>query len=78
MATWIQFGKDKFRTVHNDEVWWLEATPGAGKPWLLYTEQQYDGRTVHGKTQEIGAREPEAARRAAEFWLGLSTYGLGS
>jgi hypothetical protein len=74
-VTWTTLGRDKFRTSYCGDVWLLVATPKGPKPWLLHTERQVQGRPA--RQQEIGAREPGAARRAAEVWLGLSArYGL--
>ena len=73
--TWTTLGQDKFQTSYCDDVWLLVTTPKGRKPWLLHTERQVQGRPA--RQQEIGAREPEAARHAAEVWLGLSArYGL--
>jgi hypothetical protein len=73
MASWVRIG-DKDRLTYNDEVWWLTATPGKRKPWLLYTERQHNGRPVRDKQQEIGAQAHEDAKHAAEVWLGLAKY----
>ncbi|ONI90638.1 hypothetical protein ALI144C_02930 [Actinosynnema sp. ALI-1.44] len=73
--TWTILAKDQFRASYGGEVWLLVSTPSGLKPWLLYTERQVQGRPA--RQQEIGVREPEAARHAAEFWLRLSaSYGL--
>jgi hypothetical protein len=77
MLTWVTLGRDKYRTTYRDEVWWLVATPEAAKPWLLYTEREHGGRPVRDKVQEIGAGTPEAARHAAELWLGLDKLCRG-
>ncbi|MBP2321539.1 hypothetical protein JOF56_001924 [Kibdelosporangium banguiense] len=67
MVTWVALSRDKYRTTHNGETWYLTATPKADKPWLLHTERR-------DRTQEIGAPDPLAARHAADIWFELSEY----
>lgn len=52
-------------TRYNGATWYLEATPKARWPWLLH-----DGGD---NRQEIGNVDPEAARRASETWLDISS-----
>jgi hypothetical protein len=67
MPTWTALGRDKFRTTHNGETWYLTATPTADKPWLLHTERR-------DLTQQIGASDSLAARQAADTWFELGEY----
>jgi hypothetical protein len=69
---WVALGRDRYRTTHDHQVWWLVATPGESKPWLLYTEREHGGRPVPDQTQEIGGQSADAAQHAAELWLSLT------
>lgn len=50
-----------YRVAWDGDKWWLEATPRAKYPWVLYNRD--------GVRQEIGSPEVGAAQGVAEVWL---------